>query len=180
MKNPAILALAAAPVLVLSACGGSSSSTATATDTASTPAVSSHGSGSGIHVASTSLGKVLVDGSGRTLYLLTADSPGHSTCDASCVQYWPVVKPGPAAKDVTATVGRTTTPGGAPIATAGGWPLYTFVQDQSPGEVTGEGMATFGGVWYAVSPSGQPVKQAPTATPSSGDTKSAPAQGYAY
>jgi predicted lipoprotein with Yx(FWY)xxD motif len=120
---------------------------------------------------------VLVDSSGRTLYMLTADSAGHSSCSAACIAYWPVVKPGPVAKDVTAKIGTTTTPGGAPIQTAGGWPLYTFIQDQKPGDVTGEGVATFGGVWYALSPSGQPVKSASSGSPSSGYTKPATGGG---
>jgi predicted lipoprotein with Yx(FWY)xxD motif len=177
MKNHALLALAAAPVLVLSACGGSSSSTATAGPT--NPPATGAAATQGIHVATTSLGKVLVDGSGMTLYMLSIDSPGHSTCDSACVQYWPVVKPGPAAKTVKATVGQTTTPAGSATATAGGWPVYTFIQDKQPGDVTGEGVVKFGGVWYAISPSGQPVKQASSssASPSSGYTKPAPGGG---
>ena len=111
----------------------------------------------GLHVASTSLGDVLVDSAGRTVYMLTADSPGHSSCSSACLAYWPPVAPASHTSTVTAKVATTTTPSGAKIATAGGWPLYTFVQDQKPGDVTGEGVATFGGIWYAVSPSGQPV-----------------------
>ena len=45
--------------------------------------------------------------------------------------------------------------GSESIRTAGGWPPYTFVKDQVPGNVKGEGVKTFGGTWYAVSPSGQ-------------------------
>jgi predicted lipoprotein with Yx(FWY)xxD motif len=109
---------------------------------------------------------VLVDSSGKTVYMLTADSSGHSTCSASCLQYWPPVGPGSAASTVTAKVASTTTTGGSKIATVGGWPVYTFIQDQKPGDVTGEGIANFGGVWYAVSPSGQPVKAAGGSSPS--------------
>ena len=162
--NRSLLLLALAPAFVLSACGGSSSST-TASDTGSTASSSPgaspvSGGGTGLHVASTTLGKVLVDSQGRTVYMLTADSPGHSSCSAACLQYWPAVAPGKAAPTVTAKVSSTTTTGGQKIATAGGWPLYTFIQDQKPGDVTGEGVQTFGGVWYAVSPSGTPVKSA--------------------
>jgi predicted lipoprotein with Yx(FWY)xxD motif len=113
-----------------------------------------------LHVASTSLGEVLVDGAGRTVYLLTADSPGRSSCAGSCLAAWPAVAPpsSSALPGITAAVGRATTPDGTAIATVGGWPLYTFVKDTKPGDVTGEGVQSFGGTWYAVSPSGQPVK----------------------
>ncbi|MEO6822469.1 MAG: hypothetical protein ABI468_08545 [Candidatus Nanopelagicales bacterium] len=96
-----------------------------------------------------------------TVYLLTADSPGMSSCSAPCLANWPAVSGvatgGPG---VVAKVGQATTTGGASILTAGGWPLYTFVQDHAPGDVSGEGVQSFGGTWYAVSPSGQPVKTA--------------------
>jgi predicted lipoprotein with Yx(FWY)xxD motif len=172
MRIPVLMAIAAAPLFLVSACGSSSSTTASpAAGSSTTP--SPAGSASGLHVASTSLGKVLVDAKGMTVYMLTADSSGHSTCSAACLQYWPPVAPGAAASTVTAKVASTTTTGGSKIATAGGWPVYTFIQDQKPGDVTGEGISNFGGVWYAVSPSGQPVKAA-------GATSSAPAPGRGY
>ncbi len=39
----------------------------------------------------TSLGKVLVDGKGMTLYMFTADSKDTSTCYEACAQNWPPV-----------------------------------------------------------------------------------------
>jgi hypothetical protein len=56
------------------------------------------------------------------------------------------------------------------MATAGGWPLYTYVGDKSPGQVTGEGIPSFGGVWYVLSPTGKPVKSgsAPAPNPAGG------------
>lgn len=176
VKRPALLALATVPALALSACGSSSSSAGSTSPSSPAPASNSPvavGGGSGIHVATTSLGQVLVDGSGRTVYMLTADTAGHSSCDASCLQYWPAVPPGAKTlTGVTAAVSSTAAIGGGKIATVGGWPLYTYVQDQKPGDVTGEGIATFGGVWYAVSPTGQPIQAAP-----SGGSSTAPAQG---
>jgi predicted lipoprotein with Yx(FWY)xxD motif len=200
MRRPTLLALAAVPALAvaLSACGSNSSSTAgsttppssstgTSAKASSAPAASNapagapskapagSGGGSGIHVATTSLGQVLVDGQGRTLYMLTADKPGQSTCDASCLAYWPAVPPGSTSlKGVTGAVSSTAAIGGGKIATVGGWPLYTFIQDQKPGAVTGEGMVSFGGTWYAVSAAGQPVK---AAAASGAYTSPAPAGG---
>lgn len=160
MRHLQLVALVAVPLLALSACGtNNSNGYGGGSTTSSSPAGA--GGGSGIHVAATSLGRVLVDGNGRTVYLLTADHPGKSTCSGSCLQYWPPVAPGSSpATGVTATVASTASTGGGKIATVGGWPLYTFAQDQKPGDVNGQGMSSFGGTWYAVSASGQPVKGA--------------------
>jgi predicted lipoprotein with Yx(FWY)xxD motif len=137
-------------------------------------------------VATTSLGPVLVDSKGFTVYLLTADTAGHSTCSAQCLQYWPLVPAPagagvPAVQGVSAALGTTKATSGASIVTAGGWPLYTFVKDKAPGDVAGEGVKTFGGTWYAVSPSGQVVtasaKSAPATTSSGG---SGGGGGYGY
>jgi hypothetical protein len=68
------------------------------------------------------------------------------------------------------TTGRTATPDGTAIATVAGHPVYTFSQDQQPGDVNGEGVAEFGGTWYAVSPTGQPVTGTQQ-TPSSGSSR---------
>src|SRR4030043_1177148 len=37
------------------------------------------------------LGKILVDGKGMTLYIFTVDGPDQSNCDASCLANWPPV-----------------------------------------------------------------------------------------
>jgi predicted lipoprotein with Yx(FWY)xxD motif len=174
MKIPALMAVAAASLLTLSACGSSSSTTATPVGGGgASSATPSAGSG-GLHVADTSLGKVLVDAKGRTVYMFTPDSSGKSTCDSSCLQYWPPVAPGKTTPTVTGKVASTTTTAGGKIATVAGWPVYTFIQDQQPGEVAGEGFNVFGCFWYALSPSGQPVKCA-----GSSSSTSAPARvGY--
>ena len=156
-------AVALGPLLLLglAACGGGGSGYGAAPTPASTSAAAGSG-GAVVKVASTSLGKVLVDGQGRTLYLLTADSPNHSSCNTQCLAYWPAVTPGGtvphSVPGVTAPLASTAVAGGGSTLTAGGWPLYTFVQDSAPGDVTGEGVASFGGTWWAVSPAGQPVK----------------------
>jgi predicted lipoprotein with Yx(FWY)xxD motif len=166
MKIHTLAALAGVSLLTLSACGsGSSSSTASqAGSTANQTAAST-----GLHVASTSLGKVVVDGQGHTVYMLTADHGGHSSCSSACLQYWPSVAPGKAS-GVTAKVGST--------ATVGSWPVYTYVGDSKPGDVTGEGIANFGGVWYAVSPNGTPVKAGGSSGSSSSSSSSSGRYGY--
>ena len=171
MKIPALLMLGAASALTLSACGGSSSSSSVASDTGA-PA-----SAQGVHVATTSLGKVLVDSSGMTLYTLSADSKNKSTCDAQCLPFWPPATPTGAGKLAVAS-GQTKATDGSAIATVAGHPVYTFSQDQKPGDVNGEGINEFGGIWYAVSPTGQSIVQGGSSTPSSG--ASTPAGGGPY
>jgi len=164
----------AVTLLVAAACGSGNGTTVAGTMAASSTAKPAAGNTLG--VATTSLGTLLVDRSGMTVYMLTADTAGHSTCSAQCLQYWPLVPAAsgsPSATGVSAPLATTKATSGVPMVTAAGWPLYTFVKDQAPGDVKGEGVKTFGGTWYAVSPSGSPVtspaKGAPaTTTPSGG------------
>jgi predicted lipoprotein with Yx(FWY)xxD motif len=163
MKIYSLAAVAAVSVVTLSACGsGSSSSTATQPSSSAKGAAATDG----LHVASTSLGKVVVDGQGRTVYMLSADSKNHATCDASCQHYWPPTPAGKAS-GVAAAVGSTALPGGGSTQTVGGWPVYTYSGDQNPGDVNGEGINEFGGIWYAVSTNGTPVKAGGSSSPSS-------------
>ena len=173
MKIPAKAALAATALLTLSACGTGSSSS-----TAQPASGNGGGASSALTVSQTSLGKVLVDPQGMTLYTLSADGHDHSTCTTQCLQFWPAASPAKGGALSVAT-GRTTTPDGTAIATVAGHPVYTFSQDQQPGDVNGEGVTEFGGTWYAVSPSGQPVTGASKA-PSSGSTSSSTSRGYSY
>jgi predicted lipoprotein with Yx(FWY)xxD motif len=181
-------ALSLAAVFVLSSCGGGSSSSGGASGAGSTGGASSAGVKAasattatvGLEVHHTSLGNVLVNGQGMTVYMLTADKPGRSSCSTQCLSYWPpvppVTKPGKL-HGISAKVASTASMAGKSMATAGGWPLYTYVGDHGPGDTTGEGIRTFGGVWYAVSPSGQPVKAGSSAGSSSSGSSGG---GYGY
>jgi predicted lipoprotein with Yx(FWY)xxD motif len=136
-------------------------------------------------VATTSLGPVLVDSKGFTVYLLTADTPGHLTCSVQCLQYWPPVPTPvgsgvPSVQGISAALTATKAASGPSMVTAGGWPLYTFVKDRAPGDIAGEGVKTFGGTWYAVSPSGKPVTAPATTSPSAGGSGSGGGGGYGY
>jgi predicted lipoprotein with Yx(FWY)xxD motif len=104
-----------------------------------------------VGTATSSLGLILVDGRGRTLYALTTDSPGVSTCEGSCLANWPplVVSGTPVAgSGVEGTLlGTMTRSDGSTQVTYNGKPLYTFVGDVAAGDVNGQGKA---GVWFAV------------------------------
>ncbi|HEX3931013.1 MAG TPA: hypothetical protein VHW64_09925 [Nocardioides sp.] len=161
-KVTGLSALLAGAAVVLSACGGAASgTTAGSAGAAGGPAAPAHGAG--LHVATTSLGKVLVDAQGRTVYLLTADGRSVSTCGSDCLSFWPAVAAGHSKLGVP--VATTRTPAGTSTATVAGQPVYTFVNDHAAGDVNGEGVKEFGGTWYAVSPTGQAVTGA---APSSG------------
>jgi predicted lipoprotein with Yx(FWY)xxD motif len=173
MKIPSLVALAATALLTLSACGNGSSSTTATSPGGTTGGTTAHGVG----VGQTSLGKVLVDSRGMTLYTLSADSQDTSTCTTQCLQFWPAVAPTKAG-GLSVTTGRTATPDGTAIATVAGRPVYTFSQDAQPGDVNGEGINEFGGTWYAVSPTGQPVTG--SSQPSGGTSSSTTGRGYGY
>src|SRR5439155_9746983 len=84
------------------------------------------------------LGTVLVNGDGRTMYLLNSEQGGKITCtDANgCTKVWPDTElprgmtAGIAGNGVQAALlGTARGPSGAMYLTYGGWPLYTFSGD---------------------------------------------------
>jgi len=118
--------------------------------------------GTSIGVASTRLGKVLVGPTGRTIYLFLADSSTKSACNsAGCVQAWPPVltKGAPrAGAGVNASLlGTIKRADGTTEVTYAGHPLYYFISDTKPGDLTGQGIDAFGAPWYVVSPSGMQI-----------------------
>ncbi|MGH9065129.1 MAG: COG4315 family predicted lipoprotein [Acidimicrobiales bacterium] len=54
-------------------------------------------------------------------------------------------------------VGTITRKGGARQVTYGGHPLYHYAGDSAPGQANGEGVSSYGALWYAVSPEGKAV-----------------------
>jgi len=146
--------------LLMAACGSSAQSTANGSP--SMPASSSPAGKTTIAVASNpKLGQILVDGAGKTLYLFVADSGSSSTCYTSCAQLWPpVLTSGPAQAGTGAAaslLGTTTRTDGKTEVTYGGHPLYYFVSDKQAGDATGQGVDSFGALWWVVSASGAAV-----------------------
>lgn len=122
------------------------------------------------------LGKFLVDEKGMALYMFTKDTPDQSNCDAKCLANWPALetsgtpKAGPGVD--ASLVGTASLAGGAKIVTYNHMPLYYFVKDTQAGQTSGEDV---GGVWYVVSPEGDPIKPqvetSPTVTPATVTTE---------
>ncbi|MGD0877685.1 MAG: hypothetical protein ABSA01_06005 [Anaerolineales bacterium] len=101
------------------------------------------------------LGSILVDSNGMTLYLYTKDTPNTSVCYGNCATLWPplLTNGAPVAgTGVTASMlGTTTRTDGTVQVTYNGWPLYYFAKDKVAGDTTGEGV---GSVWYVITPAG--------------------------
>ncbi|MEU0934238.1 MULTISPECIES: hypothetical protein [unclassified Embleya] len=147
--------------------GGSSSSKSSApgTGTASAGAAT-------VTTRSGSLGKILVDSTGRTLYLFEADTSGTSTCSGDCAVAWPpLLAPGQptAGGDAKADLlGITTRGDGGREVTYNGHPLYLYQGDRQPGDTNGQGLDQFGAKWYVLGPDGNKVTTSPKSTNSSG------------
>jgi predicted lipoprotein with Yx(FWY)xxD motif len=117
-----------------------------------------------------SLGRMLVDVHGHTLYLFQKDKNGKSSCMGTCKSFWPPLltkgKPRAAAGVKAAWLGTTKRSDGGVQVTYHGHPLYRFSLDTKAGQTKGEGLNDFGAHWYAVSSAG--TKLAPTSPPSGG------------
>jgi predicted lipoprotein with Yx(FWY)xxD motif len=161
---PRLLIPALSVTVLLAACGSSSksgSSTTSAAPTAATQAASSQsaaGSSAVVKTASNSSvgGTILVDAQGMTLYRLSGEQNGKFICTSSaCVAVWHPLTVGagntPTGVSSLATVKR---PDGSVQVTYKGTPLYTFAQDQSPGQTNGQGIKDVG-TWSAVTVSGE-------------------------
>jgi len=151
-------------VLGAAACG-SSGAASTTTTKAAPPAFTV----STVHSAS--LGTILVDQSGLTLYRFTPDGTGKTTCTGACAQAWPpLVLPTATTHlagqgGVTASeLGTITRPGGAKQVTFKGMPLYRFAGDTAAGQTKGQGVE---GSWFVVSTTA-------SATPAAAPTTAAP------
>jgi predicted lipoprotein with Yx(FWY)xxD motif len=147
--------LSGAGLVVAAACssGTASRTAATAPPATTAPATATQATSHSvatIAVGHSSLGTIVVDNAGRTLYRFDKDTPGSgsSACNGACAAAWPpalaagapTVGPG-----VTGTLGVITRTDGSHQVTLDGHPLYRYAGDQGPGDTTGDG---FGGIWH--------------------------------
>jgi predicted lipoprotein with Yx(FWY)xxD motif len=114
-----------------------------------------------VSAQTTSLGRILVDGKGMTLYLFENDTSTTSTCNGPCASFWPptTTEGAPqAGSGVKASkLGTTKRSDGTTQVTYNGHPLYYYEGDNAPGETAGQGMNVFGALWYVVSPAGNEI-----------------------
>ena len=85
----------------------------------------------------TSMGKAWVDDKGMALYTFEKDKGGKSMCNDKCAVEWP-----PLAADAKAKASGdwiiVTRDDASKMWAYKGHPLYTFVDDKKPGQVTGD------------------------------------------
>ena len=169
MKRKIELFIAAAAPLAIAliavACGSSASSAYSSTPYGSAPAsadISVAAKATRLGAARSSLGRIVVDGAGRTLYLFEKDKNRRSACYGACAQYWPPLlshgRPIARAGVKQSLVGTTRRRNGSMQVTYARHPLYRYVGDTRPGQTNGAGLQDFGGGWDPISPSGRKVE----------------------
>lgn len=171
-------------MVVAAACSSGASSSTTTTHAGSSTAGTSGTSGqASVALAKVgSLGTVLVNGSGMTLYRFSHDATGMSNCTGGCLTIWPAVtvpagtKPVAGHGVVASQLGTITRSDGTTQVTYRGMPLYTYSGDHSAGQATGQNVADS---WFVVTASGSPAPSsgggAPTTTTMGGGSG-----GYGY
>ena len=114
-----------------------------------------------IALSSSTLGRILVDSQGRTLYLFEKDKQGRSNCDGTCAAYWPPLlthgKPAAGQGVKRSLLGITHRADGVAQVTYAGHPLYRFVQDTRAGKTNGQDSQEFGASWYVLSATGKKI-----------------------
>jgi predicted lipoprotein with Yx(FWY)xxD motif len=98
--------------------------------------------------ADSSKGKILVDEKGMSLYIFDNDEAGKSNCYNQCATNWPplMAAEGAAAEGDWSLIKRTD---GTEMWGYKGKPVYLWIKDTKPGDVTGDGV---GGVWHLATP----------------------------
>lgn len=89
---------------------------------------------------------MMVDHKGMTLYTFDKDSGGKSMCNDECAKNWPPMM-APAGATATGKWSVIKRDDGKMQYAYDGKPLYTFVKDEKPGEMKGDGMKD---VWHVM------------------------------
>lgn len=133
-----------------------------------------------------SLGPIVVNSAGLTLYHASSERNGKITCNGNCVYFWfPVIWKGKG-KPVLGKglsprkIGTVKRPNGALQVTYNKLPLYRYYLDRRPGQTKGQGVKDPAGTWYAVSASGKVVTRKPGGSGggSTGETTTTVGIGY--
>jgi predicted lipoprotein with Yx(FWY)xxD motif len=169
MHRPLVALAALVAAALVAGCGGGNSGSGGSSTSGGGSSTSGGGSSTSggqasqatVSTASTSLGSILVDGTGRTLYLFQKDQPNQSACSGACVSAWPVdqtsgtPKAGSGVKaSLLGTIKRTD---GTTQVTYNKHPLYYYSGDSQAGQQNGQGLNAFGALWYVVGPAGNQV-----------------------
>ena len=110
-----------------------------------------------VATATSSLGTIFVDATGKTLYTWDKDTGPTSTCTGNCATTWPPLM---LATGVTTPVAGAGVTGTMTVAARpddatkmqvvwNGKPLYYYAADTAAGDVKGDGV---GGTWHVAKP----------------------------
>jgi predicted lipoprotein with Yx(FWY)xxD motif len=173
MRHPKII-IAGIGLAVVAAGGGIA-----AAATTSSPAASATAAPATVRTTSANVAgrteTVLVNGHGLPLYYYRPDTATRSLVTGGLAQLWPpLTSPAPAAAGLSGKLAVLSDINGRQV-TYNGHPLYLYVADKKPGDVTGQGVTAFGAAWFALTPSGG---QASTPVPSSGGGAASGGGGY--
>lgn len=133
-RSTAALSLAAAGALFLAACSGTGSGSVAPGGPGAIP----------VTVSPTAAGDALAGSTGMTLYILTLDVGGKSTCTSGgCAATWPALKGDGSAvsagSGISGTWGTTTWADGTKQVTHNGQPVYYYSGDTKAGDSNGQG-----------------------------------------
>jgi len=147
--------------------GATGAPSPTETESSAPPASESESPATGgsgeteVETEDSSLGTILTDSRGNTLYVFFADTDGTSTCYDDCAANWPAfiaegeLTSGGGGEDVDESLlGTTERDDGTLQVSFNGQPLYYFAGDAAPGDTNGQGV---GDVWYVVAPTGDAI-----------------------
>ncbi|HVC06927.1 MAG TPA: hypothetical protein VND98_05005 [Solirubrobacterales bacterium] len=151
-------ALVLTALLLISGCGSSSSSTSSQS---ANPTVVSTAPSQNPKLRGT---QILVDSKGLVLYAFSKDPENtfHSHCLGRCEATWPPLilsgnAPVASGQALGTQLGAVKRSDGKLQVDYAGHLLYTYVLERKSGEALGNGVASFGGTWQALSASGRPV-----------------------
>lgn len=175
------LVLTLAGAGMLAACGAASPA-GTAPPTTSGPS----STGSTVNTGTTSLGTVLTDSKGFTLYYFLPEKGSTvGPCTGGCLTVWPplVVTGAPTeasgATGTLATVSIMLNGAATTEVTYNGWPLHTYASDTAAGQTGGQGIMN---MWFAAMPGTSATATGATtgsnSTPTPAATKSPGGYGY--
>jgi len=108
--------------------------------------------------AKPSLGRVLADDSGRTVYMFAKDEADQSYCQGACASVWvPVTTKGMPMAEDGLKPGKVTLikrADGLMQVVYNGHPLYYYQADTGTSDTYGQEQNQFGAEWYALTPAG--------------------------
>lgn len=115
-----------------------------------------------LKIAKTSLGDIIVDGKGLSIYMFKPDRYNVSVCEGQCLVAWPpiMLPKGSTLADVSLSEGMRRSKLGVAMredgsrqVTYNGWALYYWFRDGKAGDVLGQWVND---VWFVMSEDGTP------------------------